>query len=386
MASMQSENLSPALRSEPQIQAIETMLVDVPTIRPHRLSVATMHHQTLVLVRVQCSDGIVGWGEATTIAGLAYGEESPESIKANVDTYFAPLLQDQPAGAVAQAMARVASQVQGNRFAKCALETALYDAQAQRLGLPLSELFGGRLRDSLPVAWTLASGDTARDIAEAEQMLDRRRHNIFKLKIGLRAVRDDVAHVAAIKRALGDRASVRVDANQAWSLSEALDGMRGLRDAGVDLVEQPIAAQDRAGLVRLTAANLLPLMADESLHGPRDAFALASSQAADVFAVKINQSGGLRAAAQVAAIAEAAHLGLYGGTMLEGAVGTMASAQLFSTFSSLDWSTELFGPLLLTEEILQEPLQYRDFALQLPRTPGLGLRLDTEKLARLRRA
>ncbi len=386
MASMQSENLSPALRSEPQIQAIETLLVDVPTIRPHRLSVATMHHQTLVLVRVQCSDGIVGWGEATTIAGLAYGEESPESIKANVDTYIAPLLQGQPAGAVAQVMARVASQVQGNRFAKCALETALYDAQAQRLGLPLSELFGGRLRDSLPVAWTLASGDTARDIAEAEQMLDRRRHNIFKLKIGLRAVRDDVAHVAAIKRVLGDRASVRVDANQAWSLSEALDGMRGLRDAGVDLVEQPIAAQDRAGLTRLTAANLLPLMADESLHGPRDAFALASSQAADVFAVKINQSGGLRAAAQVAAIADAAHLGLYGGTMLEGAVGTLASAQLFSTFTSLDWSTELFGPLLLTEEILQEPLQYRDFALQLPRTPGLGLRLDTEKLARLRRA
>lgn len=374
------------MSSTPRIQTVETLLVDVPTIRPHRLSVATMNHQTLVLVRVQCSDGMVGWGEATTIGGLAYGEESPESIKANIDTYIAPLLEGQDAAAVAMALARVAGQVQGNRFAKCAIETALYDAQARRLGVPLSELFGGRVRDSLPVAWTLASGDTARDIAEAERMLGLRRHNIFKLKIGLRVVRDDVAHVAAIKAALGDRASVRVDANQAWSVTEALDGMRALADAGVDMVEQPIVAHDKLGLKRLTDANIIPIMADEALHGPRDAFEVAATQAADIFAVKINQSGGLRGAARVAGIAEAANIALYGGTMLEGAVGTMASAQLFSTFTELAWSTELFGPLLLTEEILQEPLQYRDFALQLPTTPGLGLALDTDKLARLRRA
>lgn len=374
------------MSSSPRIHAVETLLVDVPTIRPHRLSVATMNHQTLVLVRIQCSDGIEGWGEATTIGGLAYGEESPESIKANIDTYIAPLLEGQDASAVAQQLARVASQVQGNRFAKCAIETALYDAQARRLGVPLSELFGGRVRNSLPIAWTLASGDTARDIAEAERMLDLRRHNIFKLKIGLRAVRDDVAHVAAIKAALGARASVRVDANQAWSVTEALDGMRGLADAGVDMVEQPIVAHDKLGLKRLTDANIIPIMADEALHGPRDAFEVAAAQAADIFAVKINQSGGLRGAARVAAIAEAANIALYGGTMLEGAVGTMASAQLFSTFGELAWSTELFGPLLLTEEILQEPLQYRDFALQLPTTPGLGITLDTDKLKRLRRA
>ncbi len=373
------------MSSTPRIQAVETLLVDVPTIRPHRLSVATMNHQTLVLVRIQCSDGIEGWGEATTIGGLAYGEESPESIKANIDTYIAPLLEGQDASAVAKQLARVASQVQGNRFAKCAVETALYDAQARRLGVPLSELFGGRVRDSLPIAWTLASGDTGRDIAEAERMLDLRRHNIFKLKIGLRAVHDDVAHVAAIKAALGTRASVRVDANQAWSVTEALDGMRGLADAGVDMVEQPIVAHDKLGLKRLTEANIIPIMADEALHGPRDAFEVAATQAADIFAVKINQSGGLRGAARVAGIAEAANIALYGGTMLEGAVGTMASAQLFSTFGELAWSTELFGPLLLTEEILQEPLQYRDFALQLPTTPGLGITLDTARLARMRR-
>jgi muconate cycloisomerase len=373
------------MSSQLQILAVETLLVDVPTIRPHKLSVATMNHQTLVLVRIESSDGIVGWGEGTTIGGLAYGEESPESIKTNIDTYMAPMLVGQDPRQVAQLLAAVGDRIQGNRFAKCALETALYDGQAQRLGVPLSELFGGRVRDSLPVAWTLASGDTKRDIAEAERVLEARRHNIFKLKIGLRSVKEDVAHVAAIKRALGDMASVRIDANQAWSVPQALEGMQMLADAGIDMVEQPIPARDKIGLQRLTQANILPVMADESLHGPRDAFEVARLQAADIFAVKINQSGGLRGAAEVAAIARAAHIDLYGGTMLEGAVGTMASAQLFCTFHELAWGTELFGPLLLTEEILREPLAYRDFSLQIPATPGLGLAIDEDKVAQLRR-
>jgi muconate cycloisomerase len=373
------------MTSKLEILAVETVLVDVPTIRPHKLSVATMHHQTLVLVRIATSDGIVGWGEGTTIGGLAYGEESPESIKTNLDTYVAPMLQGQDPRGVARLMAMVSGRIQGNRFAKCALETALYDNQARRLGVPLSELFGGRVRDSIPVAWTLASGDTQRDIAEAQRVLELRRHNIFKLKIGLRSVKDDVAHVAAIKRALGDTASVRIDANQAWSVTQALDGMRQLADAGIDMVEQPIIARDKLGLQRLTQANIIPVMADEALHGARDAFEVASLGAADIFAVKINQSGGLRGAAQVAGIAQAANIALYGGTMLEGAVGTMASAQLFATFHDLAWGTELFGPLLLTEEILREPLFYRDYSLQIPVKPGLGIDIDEEKVARLRR-
>lgn len=367
------------------IEKIEVLLLDVPTIRPHRLAVATMHHQTLVLLRLVCSDGVTGWGEATTIGGLAYGGESPESIKVNVDTYVAPLLIGRDASQVASLMALVAKNVQGNRFAKCALETALCDAQAQRLGVPLSALFGGRLRDSLPVAWTLASGDTARDIAEAEKMLDLRRHNIFKLKIGLRPLREDVAHVAAIKRTLGERASVRVDVNQAWSETDALLGMALLHDAGVDLVEQPIAARNHEGLRQLRAKSSIPLMADEALHGPPDAMALARLHAVDVFAVKITQSGGLTGAQHVAAIAEAAHIDLYGGTMLEGAIGTIASAQLFAGFAALAWGTELFGPLLLTEEILQTPLVYQDFCLQLPTGPGLGIALDEDRIEFLRR-
>jgi muconate cycloisomerase len=371
--------------NEHRIDSVEVLLLDVPTIRPHQLSMATMRRQNIVLVRIRCSDGITGWGEASTIGGLAYGEESPESMRANIETYMVPVLVGADAASPGARMQDLRSRLQGNRFALCAIETALFDAQARRLGVPLSALFGGRVRDSLPVAWTLASGDTARDIEEAEQMLDLRRHNVFKLKIGKRSVRTDVAHVAAIKRALGDRASVRVDVNQAWDETGAVLGMRLLHDAGADLLEQPIAAANIEGMRRLRDMNLVPLMADEALHGPVDAFRLAQRRAADVFAVKITQSGGLTGAQEVAAIARAADVALYGGTMLEGAIGTVASAHLFATFPSLAWGTELFGPLLLTEEILATPLEYRDFALRLPTGPGLGIELDDDKLAFLRR-
>ena len=367
------------------IKGIEVILADVPTIRPHKLSVATMNVQTLVLVRIRCDDGIEGWGEATTIGGLNYGDESPESIKTNIDVHITPLLLGMPADDVAMVMAKLRKVIQGNRFAKCAIETALLDAQARRLGVPLSTLLGGRVRDALPVAWTLASGDTTKDIAEAEKMLELRRHRIFKLKIGWRSVADDVAHVLTIKRALGDKASVRVDVNQAWSEADAMSGIAALQAGGIDLIEQPLRGENVAGMARLAARFDVPQMADEALHGPLDAYRLAGLAAADVFAVKITQSGGLLPALQVATVAQLAGIGLYGGTMLEGAVGTAASAHMFSTFAELAWGTELFGPLLLTEELLQKPLEYRDFMLHVPTGPGLGVDIDLEKLHALRR-
>lgn len=369
-----------------RLSAIDTLIVDVPTIRPHVLAMATMHRQSMVIVRLRDEDGVEGIGEGTTIGGMSYTNESPESIKSVIDTYIAPVLDICDPAAVAATMAMIGRCVKGNHFAKCAVETALLDMAGKRLGVPLSDLIGGgRLRASLPVAWTLASGDTARDIEEAEAMLERRRHRIFKLKIGKRDVDEDVKHVGAICRALGDRASVRVDVNQNWTEAQAERGIAMLHDVGVDLVEQPVSRDAFGAMARLSTRHAVPLMADEALSGPHDAFALAATSAAKVFALKIAQSGGLYAARDVAAIAHSAGIGLYGGTMLEGGIGTAASAQLFATLPSLDWGTELFGPLLLTDEILSEPLAYANFELAVPTGPGLGVTLDEDKLAFYRR-
>lgn len=368
-----------------KIRQLEVVIADVPTIRPHVLAMATMHSQAVVLVFVHRDDGIVGVGEATTIGGLAYGEESPESIRINLETYFAPLLTGADADDPAAAMALLGKHIVGNRFAKCAVETALFDGLGQARGLPVSELLGGRRVDRLPIAWTLASGNTEQDIAEGERVLDERRHRDFKLKIGKRAVADDCAHVGAIARAFAGRASIRVDVNQYWSRTDAAEGIARLQDAGVTLIEQPIAGADVEGMHALCERFDVAIMADEALTGPDSARRFAKEQAADVFSLKITQSGGLVAAREVAAVGASAGIALYGGTMLEGGVGTVASAQLFATLGELVWGTELFGPLLMTEEVLEEPLTYRDFALELPTGPGLGITVDRVRLKRFER-
>ena len=94
----------------------------------------TMRGQTLLIVRIVTSDGVVGLGEGTTIGGLAYGAESPEGMKLAIDTYIAPVLESCDPDRVGQTMAKIGKVVRGNHFAKCAIETALLDCfcQAQR--------------------------------------------------------------------------------------------------------------------------------------------------------------------------------------------------------------------------------------------------------------
>ena len=368
-----------------QITSVEAILVDLPTIRAHQLAMATMQQQTLVIVRLRSSDGIEGIGEATTIGGLSYGEESPEGIKLTIDTYLAPALAGLDATNINAAMAKLNKIARGNRFAKSALETALLDAEGKRLGVSVATLLGGSVRKTLPVLWTLASGDTQRDIEEAEMLLAERRHNTFKLKIGRRSVRDDVAHVSAIKRALGDRAKVTVDVNQAWNEAEAATGIAALEAAGIDLIEQPTPREQRGALARLAARFIVPIMADEAVTGPEDAIELVRGACADVFALKIAKSGGIYGMLRTAAVADAAGVALYGGTMLEGSIGSMASAHGFSALPQLAWGTELFGPLLLKDDIVTARPQYRDFDLHLPSGAGLGLAIDEDKLAFYRR-
>jgi muconate cycloisomerase len=378
-------NEHPVMQTRPRIESIEALLVDLPTIRAHKLAMTTMSRQTLVIVRLRDSDGIVGLGEATTIGGLAYGDQSPEGIKSAIDTYVAPLLRGTDATNANAAMALVARSVQGNSFAKSAVETALLDAQGQRLGLPIHALLGGAVRNALPVLWTLASGDAARDIDEAHALIEARRHRVFKLKIGAGEPAADIAHVQAIRRGLGDDVMLTVDVNQAWDEPTAVRGIAALEAAGVGLVEQPVASRNRRALARLAQRFDVPIMADEAVHDAVDAFDLASAGAADVYALKISQAGGLWPTLRAAAVADAAGVGLYGGTLLEGSIGSIAAAHAFAACPRLAFGTELFGPLLLKDDVVLERPVYRDFELVLPQAPGLGMRLDTDKLDFYRR-
>ncbi|MEP4892304.1 MAG: muconate/chloromuconate family cycloisomerase [Aliiglaciecola sp.] len=362
-----------------KITSINTFIVDIPTIRPHKLSMTSMSVQSMVIVRINDDNGLEGIGEGTTIGGLAYGPESPESIKTNIDKYIAPLVLNKPITSINAFMQELNQSVRGNYIAKSAVETALLDLRGKQLGVPVSELLGGACHQKLDCLWVLASGDTEKDIAEAQKMIELKRHCHFKMKIGARAVAEDVAHVKAVKQALGSDISIRVDVNQAWNEINAVKGMQALQDAGIDLVEQPTPAKDYAALVRLSEKFNIPILADESIADKHDAYILAKQGFAGSVALKIAKAGGLKGALDVAVVCAAAGIDVYGGTLLEGSIGTAAALHAWSTVPNMQFGTEMFGPLLLKDDFIKTPLKYRDFGVEIPTLPGLGLEIDEDK-------
>ena len=113
-----------------------------------------------------------------------------------------------------------------------------------------------------------------------------------------------------------------------------------------------MARRNRRALARLAARFDVAIMADEAVHDAIDAFDLAADGAADVYALKISQAGGLWPTLRAAAVADAAGVGIYGGTLLEGSIGSIAAAHVFAACPQLAWGTELFGPLLLKDDIV----------------------------------
>jgi muconate cycloisomerase len=367
------------------VAEIRSTIVDVPTRRRHKLSSLSVTAQSYVVVELRLANGVEGIGEAATLGGPRWSEESVESIKAAIDHYLAPALIGQPADRFEAAGARMDAAARRNTAAKSAIETALYDAVGRSLGVPASLLLGGVVRDRIPVLWTLASGDPGQEIEEAEGKLEARLHRTFKVKIGAQDPAADLARLRRLAGALGDRAVLIVDANQAWDETTALRCLPVLADLGIRLVEQPLPAWNVAGMARLRTRSRVPLMADECVFSAHDMLAVAQAAAADVVSLKLVKHGGLLNTRKVAAVAEAAGIGLYGGCLLESSIGAAAHLQVFATLRELGWGCEHFGPQILTGDLVADPLRFQDFEVLLPAGPGIGVTLDRDKLRRYAR-
>jgi muconate cycloisomerase len=368
-----------------KIRRIEAILVDIPTTRVHKLSFGSITEQNYVIVCIHDDDGRVGIGEASTIGGPAWAEESTETIQLIIDKYIAPhLIGRLPIELNAHGLL-MGKLVRGNYFAKAAVEMAMLDLAARQLNLPAYALLGGKVHDRLPLAWTLASGNTDQDIAEGEEKLALRLHNIFKLKIGYNEPAQDIEHVRRIAEHFVGRAKVQVDVNQAWSESIANNAIAQLQDAGTYLIEQPVAKHNTDAMARLTKRFDVAIMADESVGTIHEALSLAQNAAANIFALKLTKAGGPLNTLKVAAIAQAAGISCYGGCMLESSVGTAAYLHTFAAIGNITEGCELFGPKLLKDDLITEPLTFENFSIIVNNGPGFGINVDADKLAFYRR-
>ncbi|MFF5990979.1 muconate cycloisomerase family protein [Prauserella flavalba] len=367
------------------VASVRTVVVDLPLRRPHRFKSMSATRQSYLVVRLRTEGGAEGIGEAVVPGGPWWGGESVESMKVMVDEYLAPQLTGADVSRVDLVMDRLDRVAARNSFAKAAVEMAMFDAWGRALGVPVYQLLGGLYRESIPVTWALGADDSEVVFAEAEEKLSSGLHSSFKLKMGALDPAADTARVASVARAIGDKASVRVDLNAAWDEPTSARWLPVLEEAGVDLVEQPVPGWNVDALRRLAARLTIPVMADESLLTPHDALRLVGQEAADIFSLKVHKHGGLSATRRVAAVAEAAGVPCHGGSSIESSIGTAAAAHAYAAIRGVTFGCELFGPLLLAEDLVTEPLTYADGALRVPSGPGLGVTLDEEKLARFAR-
>jgi muconate cycloisomerase len=324
---------------------------------------------------METADGLVGWGEAACLGGPTWSEESSESVAATIERYIAPWLVGREAGEIEPLARELARRVQGNPFARAAVEMALWDLNGKALGVPVHRLLGGRVRDRVPLSWSLAVADHDAEVEEARAKVARG-HRIFKIKTAALPLAEDIARVKRLREALGPDISLRVDANQGWDRSTALKAIRALEAWNLDFVEQPVPRWDLEGMAEIAKRVSVPIMADESCFSPHDALAIARLGGVSILGLKVTKSAGISNTLAIARIAEAAGMTCYVGCMIETSLGTAAYLQVALAAAPVTWGCELFGPLLLKGDVVRDPVRYADGCILGLDKPGLGVEVD----------
>ena len=379
-----------------KITGCEVFLVAVPSRREHtwasKMETPIGHH---AIVRLDTDEGVSGWGEAPAIAtwGGAHGRhygETPETVKHLVEAYLVPAVRELDPAEIAVVHSRMDKVVKGNPYAKAAVDIACHDLAGKALGVPVSTLLGGRLRDGIEVTHSLGIMEVDRCVAEAEQAVAEGALTI-KCKTGLDPGRD-VELVRRLREALGDAIKIRVDGNEGYrSVTEAVEVTRRQEEYGILLCEQPVAGAE--GLARVAERIESPVMADESAWTVHDILELHELRAAECFSCYVTKPGGLHRARQQAELAAA--LGIYcdiGGS-IELGIGNAANLHLGAALPNAILPSvcpvtkpagsdgpEIAGIYYL-DDIVIAPFRFENGRVMVPDGPGLGVEVDVEKLA-----
>lgn len=357
----------------------QTYIADLPIVRPHVCAFGAPDEVNYTLVKIETEDGFVGWGEAATFGGPTWSEETAETIQIVIDAYIVPHLMGKSLLDFGPVLSIIQQRVCGNHFAKAAVEFAILDIVGKYYNQPIYNLLGGRYRDRIPLSWSLATGSLERDIEDAELKMEEG-YQIFKLKVGVDPWKKDVKRLERIREVVGETVSLRVDANQGWDYTGAAQAISGMQACGLDFVEQPLPKWNISGMAALRRTFPVPLMADESLTDGHAALEMIKKGSVDIFAFKMTKLGGILAAYKAYQMAYDSQIAAYIGCMIETSLGTAAYLQFGASIPNLAYGCELWGPVLLKDDIVDDPIQYCDGHVLIPEKPGLGVTVNEDRL------
>jgi len=344
--------------------------ISVPLITPFKTALRTVNSINDIIVEVHTDTGHIGYGEAPP-TGVITGDTRGGIIGALQDHIIKSIV-GMEIEDVEGIMAKLDASVVGNHSAKAAIDIAVYDLYAQLYNAPLYKLFGGN-RKEIFTDVTISVNDPeemARDSIKAVE----RGFKTLKTKVGVDPSKD-LERMKAIRKAVGYDVEIRIDANQAWKPQEAVNIIRQMEDAGIqlELVEQPVAAHDIEGLKYVTDHVSVPIMADESVFSPEDALKIMQNKAADLINIKLMKTGGLHQALKICNIAEIYGVECMIGCMLESKVSVNAAVHLAAA-KRIITKIDLDGPALCSEDPIIGGSIFEGNKITLSNDPGLGIR------------
>jgi muconate cycloisomerase len=381
-----------------KIREVEVFPFRLPLRRDFRWTGLQRQLGGFVFVRIRCDDGSEGYGEATPLPDWGgdfdrRGGETQQTVVTIVRDVIAPLLIGRDPREIRATHAAIASAVRGHTYARCAVDIALHDLAAKSAGLPLHGLLGGAARDRVAVAHMIGLMPEGEAIAEAECAVADG-ITALQVKGGVDGERD-IRLIAELRRRLGDAVSLRLDANQGYKRAKAARRIiERLAQAGVTSVEQPVIGVDE--MQCSTTTSPVPIIADESCWNAVDVLELWRSRAVDAVSIYLAKAGGVAAAMQVSAVAEAAGFAADINGSIESGIGNAANLHVAIAAGAVTLPAVIpvsapagrhpwkVAGRYFEDDVVTEPFPVAAGALLPLFGPGLGIIIDEERLQRYR--
>lgn len=346
---------------------IETLKLEL--YKPFTVALGTIEHVETMLVQIETDEGIIGIGEGAPFEFVT-GETLEASLK--LAKQFKSMLIGENPLQIEKIHMMMDKMIVGNTATKAAFDIALHDILGKKLNAPLYQVLGGH---SNAFTTDVTIGIDAPEVMakEAKERVDSG-FTILKVKAGLDASHD-IEAIQLIRKAVGDRIRIRMDANQGWTVPESLRVIKALEPLQVEAIEQPLPYWNIEGHAYIRSKVLMPIMADESVHSPQDALKIIRQDAADILNIKLMKSAGLYKASQINHIAESAGLTCMVGCMLESKIGITAGASLVAAKKNI-LEADMDSFLYMKDTGIQGGISIENGVITLPEKPGLGIELE----------
>jgi L-Ala-D/L-Glu epimerase len=352
-----------------KITHIETLGLTTPLKKPFKTALRQTSVSESIIVKIYSDDGQIGFGSAPPTAAIT--GDTMDSIKGAIVDFISPAILGMDIEEFEPIMMKVHSSIYRNTSAKAAMDMALYDLYGKHFKIPLYKLFGGA-RKELESDITVSVNSPEEMAWDAGEYI-KRGYTTLKTKVGVDSALD-IIRVKRIREAVGSDIKLRLDANQGWNAKEAVRTIRKLEDMGmnIELVEQPVKAHDIEGLKYVTDHVDTPIMADESLFMPEDAFRILKVRAADILNIKLMKCGGLHNALKINAMAESCGVECMLGSMIESKIGITAAAHLACGKLNIT-RVDLDAVDLMAEDPIDGGVKVTGSRHVIPESYGLGI-------------